>query len=70
MVPDPERAPKWYLDFCQAVRRQAVLNIGGFDEKFEGYGLTTTTLLCVCKHRELSTNGRMMLFVTISTTRL
>jgi GT2 family glycosyltransferase len=34
----PERAPKWYLDFCQAVCRQAVLNIGGFDEKFEGYG--------------------------------
>jgi GT2 family glycosyltransferase len=34
----PERAPKWYLDFCQAVRRQAVLNIGGFDEGFISYG--------------------------------
>jgi GT2 family glycosyltransferase len=34
----PERAPKWYLDFCQAVRRQAVLNIGGFDEEYQGYG--------------------------------
>jgi hypothetical protein len=34
----PERAPLWYLDFCQAVRRQAVMDIGGFDEKFEGYG--------------------------------
>ncbi len=34
----PKRAPLWFLDFCQAVRRQDVLVIGGFDEQYEGYG--------------------------------
>jgi GT2 family glycosyltransferase len=34
----PNRAEKWFLDFCQAVRREAVVDIGGFDELYEGYG--------------------------------
>jgi GT2 family glycosyltransferase len=34
----PERCAGWFLDFCQAVRREAVINIGGFDEGFQGYG--------------------------------
>jgi glycosyltransferase involved in cell wall biosynthesis len=34
----PGRAEKWFLDFCQAVRREAVMDIGGFDELYEGYG--------------------------------
>lgn len=34
----PDRAPKWFLDFCQAIRRETVVTIGGFDEDFSGYG--------------------------------
>jgi glycosyltransferase involved in cell wall biosynthesis len=34
----PERAPGWFLDFCQAVRRDKVMAINGFDELYEGYG--------------------------------
>lgn len=34
----PERAPKWFLDFCQASWREDVWNIGGFDEQYQGYG--------------------------------
>ena len=28
----------WKINFCQAVRRDALLTIGGFDETFAGYG--------------------------------
>lgn len=34
----PERCAGWFLDFCQAARREAVVAIGGFDESYEGYG--------------------------------
>lgn len=34
----PGRAEKWFLDFCQAARREAVIAIGGFDEEYKGYG--------------------------------
>lgn len=34
----PGRAEKWFLDFCQAIRRQHVVDLGGFDESFRGYG--------------------------------
>jgi GT2 family glycosyltransferase len=34
----PNRAPKWFLDFCQAARRESVMAIGGFDEEYLGYG--------------------------------
>lgn len=34
----PERGPEWFLDFCQAVRRDKVVAIGGFDEGYIGYG--------------------------------
>lgn len=34
----PKRSQGWFLDFCQAVRRDAVLDIGGFDEDYKGYG--------------------------------
>ncbi len=34
----PGRAEKWFLDFCQAVRREHVVAIGGFDEEYKGYG--------------------------------
>lgn len=34
----PDRAPLWFLDFCQAVRREAVVNIGGFNQDYISYG--------------------------------
>jgi glycosyltransferase involved in cell wall biosynthesis len=34
----PNRAPKWFLDFCQASFRSDVMAVGGFDEGFQGYG--------------------------------
>lgn len=34
----PVRSPSWFLDFCQAVRRSDVMDIGGFDEQYLGYG--------------------------------
>lgn len=34
----PERSVTWFLDFCQAVRRDKVLAIGGFDQNFKAYG--------------------------------
>lgn len=34
----PERCAGWYLDFCQCVRRDKVLAVGGFDEGYIGYG--------------------------------
>lgn len=34
----PGRCAGWFLDFCQAVRREAVLAINGFDEGFQQYG--------------------------------
>jgi len=34
----PERCAGWFLDFCQCVRRDKVVAIGGFDEGYMGYG--------------------------------
>ena len=34
----PERCAGWFLDFCQCVRREKVLAIGGFDETYTTYG--------------------------------
>lgn len=34
----PERCAGWFLDFCQCVRRDKVLAIGGFDETYTSYG--------------------------------
>jgi GT2 family glycosyltransferase len=34
----PERCAGWFLDFCQCVRRDKVLAIGGFDEDYSSYG--------------------------------
>lgn len=34
----PERCAGWFLDFCQCVRRDRVLAIGGFDESYTSYG--------------------------------
>jgi GT2 family glycosyltransferase len=34
----PNRAEKWFLDFCQASFLEDVIAIGGFDEGFFGYG--------------------------------
>lgn len=35
----PERCAGWFLDFCQCIRRDKVLAIGGFDEDYTSYGL-------------------------------
>jgi GT2 family glycosyltransferase len=34
----PERCAGWFLDFCQCVRRDRVMAIGGFDEQYTSYG--------------------------------
>ncbi len=34
----PQRCAGWYLDFCQCIRRDAVVAVGGFDEGYIGYG--------------------------------